>query len=42
VKEQMANSFRKNIDKFKDKKDLERWLNNAKKISRKECVSSGA
>jgi len=40
VKEQMANSFRKNIDKFKDKKDLERWLNNAEKVSRKECISS--
>lgn len=40
AKQSIVNNFRRNIDKFKDKDDLERWLSNAKKVSRKECVSS--
>ncbi len=39
-KQSIVNNFRKSIDKLKDKDDLERWLNNAKKVSGKECVSS--
>ena len=37
-KESMVKSFRKSIDKMKDKNDIERWVNNAKKISRQRCV----
>ena len=37
-KESMVKSFRKSIDKIKDKNDIERWVNNAKKISRQRCV----
>lgn len=38
-KESLVDSFRKNIDKIKDKKDIERWLGNAEKISKQKCVS---
>ena len=37
-KESMVKSFRKSIDKIKNKNDIERWLNNAEKISRQRCV----
>ncbi|MFW6145625.1 MAG: helicase-related protein, partial [bacterium] len=34
----LVNSFKRKIDDMKDKEDLRRWINNAEKVSEKECV----